>query len=447
MRVARRLTGERRAHTAAGAFAVGVVAASGATLAAVGYAGSAFVSHRAGLPVACVCALAAVADLAGVRVRPQIPFQVPERWRRSLPLPAALWLWGLLVGTGFATAAPAYSSWALLLVVATLAHGASALVAGVALGIGRALPILVATDVGSHTFVRRAVRALAASTLLAATLVVPASAEAAFAPGASDPSAAGGDLAWEQVGVGGVLVRTDGTTQQLPGHYPAVGGGLIAWFDGTTVTVAERATLTPLFDEQIVGVRQLAVSDSWLVLRVVQPSGSARLIVQSLANTSQHRVVAEARPPKTLGRPALDGSTVVFARTSAARSSIVSVDAASGRAQILRASSRALLENPSLDGDRLLYVEVARCAQWALVGSASGSRDRIVGKLAPLAGQDNGHERGHTTQGSRTPCFGTPKTTTSLLWTTALDDRFAYLTILSEPRTSSVEARIERVSR
>ncbi len=427
---------------------MGVIAASAATLAAIGYAGSAFVSHGTDIVVVCVCALAALADLAGIRVRPQIPFQVPERWRRALPLPAALWLWGLLVGTGFATAAPAYASWALLLVVATIAHAGSALVVGVALGIGRALPVLVAADVGSRALARRTVRVLAAFTLLAATLVVPGAANAApFAPGASDPSAAAGDVAWEQVGVGGVLLRADGTSQSLPGHYPAIGGGLIAWFNGSTVTVADRTTLTPRFDEQIVGIRQLAVSDNWLALRQVEADGTERLIVQSLANTSRHHVIAEARPPASVGRPSLSGSTVLFERASAARSSIVSVDAASGRTRVLRSSSRALLENPSLDGDRLLYIELARCAQWALIGSVTGSGGRVVGNLAALAGQDRGHERGHTTEGSRRPCFGKPPTTTSVLWTTALDDRFAYLTIIREPYASSIDTRIERVAR
>lgn len=447
MRVARNVYGARSARAAAAAFAAGVIAASVATLASVAFVGGVLLAHVSGLAVAAACVAAAALDLLGVRVRPQIPLQVPERWRRVLPLPVALCLYGLLLGTGFSTAVPAYALWAMLLLVGALGHVGPALAAGAALGVGRALPVLLARGLDERGRMRRLVRAVGACTLLAAALAFPAAAHAGpFAASASDPSAAGGDVAWEEP-AGGVLLRADGTRERLPGHEPAVGGSLVAWFDGATVTVADRATLVPRFDEQIVGIRQLALSDDWLALRQVQPDGTWRLIVQSLADTSVHRVIAEARPPAAIGRPAVDGSTVVFARSSTRGSSIVSVDLSTGRERVVRSSATSLLSNPGLSGGTLLYVQTARCAQWVRVGTLNGSGGRVVETLPALAGQDLGHERGHTDQGSRTPCSGRLRPTTSILWTTAIDDRFAYVTILGEPRAAAVTSRIVRVAR
>src|SRR5919201_5750049 len=88
-----------------------------------------------------VTASAALADLAGLRVRPQVRFQVPERWRRTMPLPRALFLYGLLLGTGFTTFVPAAAAWALL----PLSVATGSVVGGVAIGlsfaVGRALPL------------------------------------------------------------------------------------------------------------------------------------------------------------------------------------------------------------------------------------------------------------------------------------------------------------------
>src|SRR5918911_3330480 len=94
------------------AYAAGLALAGGAFFAALGALG-AWVS----LPLTAalfVAAAAAVADLAGLRVRPQVRLQVPERWRRTMPLPQALFLYGLLLGTGFTTFVPAAAAWALL---------------------------------------------------------------------------------------------------------------------------------------------------------------------------------------------------------------------------------------------------------------------------------------------------------------------------------------------
>jgi hypothetical protein len=54
----------------------------------------------------------------------------------------------------------------------------------------------------------------------------------------------------------------------------------------------------------------------------------------------------------------------------------------------------------------------------------------VLYETAPLAGQDQGHEPGHTHQGERLPCPFRPKPTTRMLWTTALSATTAYVTVL-----------------
>src|SRR5919198_750484 len=89
-------------------------------------------AHAAGLlcgSLAVFGTLAAVVvDAGGLRVRPQVRRQVPEAWRRRLPLPLALFLYGLVLGTGVATYVPAAALWALLLLGAFV-HGFAAALA------------------------------------------------------------------------------------------------------------------------------------------------------------------------------------------------------------------------------------------------------------------------------------------------------------------------------
>src|SRR6202035_2648105 len=66
-----------------------------------------------------------------------------------------------------------------------------------------------------------------------------ASAKAATVPSATDPSASGGELAWQQLAGSGALLNTAGTVSTLPGVHPALGGGLVAWASPSAVTVAD----------------------------------------------------------------------------------------------------------------------------------------------------------------------------------------------------------------
>ncbi len=91
---------------------------------------------------AAVAALAAAGEWAGVRVMPQIRRQVPEPWRRSMPLPLVGALYGLLLGLGFTTFVLTLAVWALAGIAIALGSPAAGLAIGVAFGLGRAIPVI-----------------------------------------------------------------------------------------------------------------------------------------------------------------------------------------------------------------------------------------------------------------------------------------------------------------
>jgi cytochrome c biogenesis protein CcdA len=456
---AREERGARGVLTAALALAVGLVASSAATFGLLGLLADFLPRFSgAGKVAVAVCAVVVVGDALGLRVRPQIRVQVPERWRRQMPLPLASLLYGLLLGTGFSSAVPAFASWGLvaLVVLGTVPHAA---LVGVALGLGRALPVLLVAPLADHPigtramqllterpFSLRLVRFAGACILALAASQSPALAGAAIPGSATNPSVVGGDVAWERPGTGGFLLR-GGVIQQLPGHDPALGGALVAWHDGADVTVADAATLGPRFSEPIVGVRQLAVSDAWLVLRQAQPDGMLRLIAQSVVDTSVHRVIAEVRPPSVLGRPSVSGSTVVYSVASRKGSWIAAVDLEAGTTRRIRRSAASILSNPTVLGGALLYVETARCAQRLVLGPLHGVGGRVLLSTPPLAGADLGHERGHTPQGEHLPCPSRVRSTKTMLWTTALDDTTAYVTAVTQTGNGTPRAAIRRVAR
>ena len=124
---------------AAGALAGGVVtfgglAAAGAALGAGG---------GAALAVAAAVALAAaLGEARGVRIVPQVRRQVPESWRRVLPVPLAAAGYGVLLGLGFTTFILSFAVWALAALCVALGDPALGALVGLGFGAGRALPVI-----------------------------------------------------------------------------------------------------------------------------------------------------------------------------------------------------------------------------------------------------------------------------------------------------------------
>ena len=423
-----------RRALAGGAFTLGLALGAAALFGSLGALGAALrPGHAVVLAAVALAGAAALADLAGLRVRPQVPFQVPERWRRTMPLARALFLYGLLLGTGVTTFVPAAAVWALLPLCVALGSVPLGIAVGLGFALGRALPVLALSDetaLAERPQGLRVLRVLAAGSLALALVAGTARAAAPVAAPAGDPGAAGTDLVWQEPGVGGILLRA-GVQSHLPGSDPAIGDSFIAWHTGDAVTVAARDTLQPVLQVTIPGVEKLTVSQDWLAYRVADPSGSEQIRAFAVTDPSATVDVTKSWARGRLGRPSLAGNVVVYHLALPGRSRLFSFDLSTGKRTLLRSARHALLLSPARIGDTLLYVRIGRCSQQLRLGPLGGNgAGRVLYRLPPLAGQDLGHEHGHTEQGSHVPCSGRSKPTTRSLWTTALSETSAYVTVL-----------------
>jgi hypothetical protein len=101
-------------------------------------------SDAAALAVAAAVALAAaLGEARGARILPQVRRQVPESWRRRMPVPVAAGLYGVLLGLGFTTFILTFAVWALAGVSVAVGDPGVGLLVGLAFGAGRLLPVVV----------------------------------------------------------------------------------------------------------------------------------------------------------------------------------------------------------------------------------------------------------------------------------------------------------------
>jgi hypothetical protein len=133
----------RTSLAACATFALGALAGGAATFGGLALAGAAL---GAGGPVALglaaiVAVAAAAAEARGLRIAPQIRRQVPEAWRRVLPVPLAAAGYGVLLGLGFTTFVLSFAVWALAGASVALGDPALGVAMGAAFGAGRALPV------------------------------------------------------------------------------------------------------------------------------------------------------------------------------------------------------------------------------------------------------------------------------------------------------------------
>jgi hypothetical protein len=438
-------------------FALGALAGGVVTFGLVATAGHALRTLGADLLVVApvIAVAAALGEARGAAIAPQIRRQVPEHWRRTLPLPVAAGLYGVLLGLGFTTFVLTFAVWALAAVTFALGRPELGLVVGFAFGAGRALPVVVVAPLAHRrigirlcaamaerpSFLRAIRLADAAALLLAgAALAVTDAQGATRLGGGTDPSAAGDAVVWTTP-TGGLVAHEGQTgTAAVPAH-AVLGGSLIAWRDGETVHVARAADLAPVLDVAVPGVDAVAVSDRWLVTRSPSATGDT-LEARPIAAPDEITTIAAVKSPTQLGRPALDQDAVVYHVATRRESQIVEHDLAAGGSRILRRSSTGLLTNPSLLAGRLLYVRQTNLAQLLELGPASaGARDRILYRLAAPAPHDSGHEPGHSRR-TRTPH---PRTAQWTLWTSALSATHAYVTLL--PRRTGAQPWIASVPR
>jgi hypothetical protein len=475
--------GSRRAHLGGQAiavscatFALGALLGGAVTFTALAALGALLGGGSDGALVvgATVALSCAFGELFGVRIVPQIRRQVPEPWRRTMPLPLAVGLYGVLLGLGFTTFVLTLAVWALAGIAVAVGDPLIGLAIGLGFGAGRALPVVLMAP-RYATLGRRLEQAmaerpallrrlrLADGALLAAAAVAflaNGSASAAQRPqlvaaDGTDPSRAGGLLAYERVDhSAAVLVDGDAITQR-PAENVAIGGRYIATRLGTTLTVQVRASGATVAQIDAPGATQLAVSDRWLVWRADRPGGGDRLlalplpVAQAVPAAGVTRVVAGAARRQTIDRPALSGDHLAYAATTRGISAIVIANLATQRRHRVLATRGGQLSQPALDGGRLLYVQSSFCSQRLRVVRTRTLRSpRTLLRIGSTARRDELHEHGYTTQGSepsRCPS-GTPRRTGTVLWTTALAGRVAYVTLLRPGAAGAApHARIARV--
>ena len=462
--------GPRTTVASCATFAVGAIAGGTVTFAGLASLGSLARIGGDGLALALAAALAiaaALGEAGGVRVVPQVRRQVPEHWRRVMPLALAAALYGLLLGLGFTTFVLTLAVWALALISVAIGDPLLGGLVGVAFGAGRALPVIaIAPLADRRTGVRltelmaerpAALRGLrladgVALALCAVTLVTTdAVAATTVAAGATDPTVAGTSFAWDRPGGNALLQRGDEITA-LPGTSAALGGPFLAWRSGDDVTLARRATLAPVATIALRAVNELSVSARWLVYRVRGVGGTDQLLARPIgAAIGEPRLIGSARAPEQLGRPSIDGDIVVFHVAGRHESRIVQVDLRSGRRRTLRRARDRQLLNPAVLGNSLLYVSASSCAQQLRLGGRGRGRsaDRLLLEIPAIAQHDSGYQRGYSRQGRfpagcESPRPGPQRRTT--LWTTALSRRAAYVTRL-RAQANAPSARIVRVSR
>ena len=130
-------------------FTLGALAGGVLTFGGLAKLGEALGAGGTGAAVvaAAIAVAAAVGEARGLRIVPQVRRQVPESWRRVLPVPLAAGLYGVLLGLGFTTFILTFAVWALAAVSVALGDPALGAVLGLAFGAGRALPVIALAPV------------------------------------------------------------------------------------------------------------------------------------------------------------------------------------------------------------------------------------------------------------------------------------------------------------
>lgn len=139
----------------------------------------------------------------------------------------------------------------------------------------------------------------------------------------------------------------------------------------------------------------LADNGRWRVERVGSPEGDRLDLVYADGTRDAIRTVAA---PAQLGRPALEGDRLVFHEAGRLQSKLLEVNLATGQRRTLRSTSTGVMLNPSLSGERLLYVHSTFERQRLMLGTRGGKldgrNDKSVFSMVPTARRDKGYENG-----------------------------------------------------
>jgi hypothetical protein len=435
-------SGRRTTLAACAAFVPGAIAGGAltfVTLAAIGNLAHGAGGRAAYLVAAGIALLAAALEARGARIVPQIRRQLPEHWRRVMPMPLAAALYGVLLGVGFTTFVLSFGVWALAGVSLAVGDPALGFALGAAFGLGRAIPIVAlaplaggpagirATELmcerpGVYRGLRRG-DAAALSLAAVALTVAPGSAGATgtIAEHATDPAATADALLFQRLG-GTAVISRGGAELPISGSHPAIGGRYVATAKGDSVQLFDRNSLAPVAQIQAPGADALAVSDAWLAYRA--PVGAGETIyIRSIADPAAPGPITPlvgASGASQLSPPAIDGSMLLYAAATPGGSRVVEWVLGTRRHRALVRSPHLLLFDPAISGGSFTYVRTDARLSRLMVRRLHGHRSgRVLFSLPPSAG---------------------------ILWSNALTPFAAYVTVLN-PGAAGADARIVQVDR
>lgn len=347
---------------------------------------------------------------------PQIARQVPERWRRELPLPVWSAGYGAGLGAGLFTHQMAYTFW---IVVVAIAATGQALLGAICLGLfgmGRALMVVVPTMVTEDRRQRFLAGMVAlrlplrfangiAAALVGITLATGTATAAVQIPGSgvTDPAISGSTLARTELAAGQTTVVISRPKRKpiriLDARHPSLNSRLIA------VTVPDGVSVRQWADGREVyrvdgPVEKPSLSWPWLAyLRKVR--GGTALELRNLTRGTR-KVITTASSLDDLGRPSLRAGRLAWHFATARRSEIIVTTVRKpSRRRVIATSRTAIHVNPSINATHIAWVE--QRASLSLFQLRRLDKPRVR-SLARVSGKDR------------------------VLWTTALGRRRAYVT-------------------
>ncbi len=407
-----------RQRLAIALFAVAALVASAGLGATLGFVGSLVGTRPALIAAAALAFFGALREAGVLRLPlPQSRRQVPERWQYELPLPLWSPAYGAGLGLGFLTFQPVATFW--VACAAALALGNPAVAAGcfALYGAGRAFmavwprhrepsgPAAVERLVGRASFVPRA-NAIVLGLAVVLLAVAPAAGAAVTSLGRGfDPAADGKTLARARMDSGTLKVLVvppapDPTDTVSPANAPALDGNYLAYEDDQGIKVIDWRNDTPV--SELDGPYSHPALDYPLLAYIRDDGAHERLVLSDISQPNpDQRIIASVRSAADLGRPALRGGRLAWHRIVHGGSAIYVLNLRTNERHAIKRTNVWMEANPSVTSRRIVWVE-------------------------------------HRPQGSylRMKWFGSKQTKTlmhvsgrkTILWTTALTGRTAYVT-------------------
>lgn len=356
--------GRQRSRIALLLFTAGAVVGAAAVGAVAGGLGAILPAGRVRIALVLGVVAIALAREAGlVRVPvPALRRQVPEAWRRRLPLPVWTTGYGAILGTGLGTYQPTATLWATLATIVAIGDPIMGAVCMAAFGLARGIMVRVpVAALVEHARPGRSplrIANVAVLALILATLAPQAAGqETPVLAGRADPSVSAGASAAtvHADGAASVVVTPTGAESiVLPdAREPSLSTSAVAVTTARGVEV--RLWRTGQVLTVIPGAVRPALAGRYLGYVLVTPTG-ARLMVRDL-RTGVTRLITRVGPSVDLGRPSISGRLVVWHEASGRRSRIL-MRPIGGRVVVLAETLRRWqVTYPSIARGRVVWVE------------------------------------------------------------------------------------------